>query len=126
MPVGTPRQSGAATKLHFGFERDRREWWQLNQNRMFAPHPLSIFALDTAKIANVAAAISFSVGVDDLTIEPGARNAEAIIVTNNRRRVHDEDNHFAFARFSNKRDHAVIGIVKIDPLEAVIGIVLLP
>ena len=93
---------------------------------MFAPHPLSIFALDTAKIANVAAAVSFSVGVDDLTIEPGARNAETIIVTHDRRRVHDEDNQFAFARFSNKRDNAVIGIVKIDPLEAVVGIVLLP
>src|ERR1700720_906754 len=93
---------------------------------MSAPHPLSSLALDAAEVADVAAAISFGIGVNDLAIKPAARNTESIIVTHHRCRVHDENNHFAFARFSYKRNDAVVRVVKIDPLEPVVRIVLLP
>jgi hypothetical protein len=40
---------------------------------MFAAHPWSIFAVDAAVIANVAAAVRFCIGVDDFTVETGLR-----------------------------------------------------
>src|ERR1700736_692297 len=93
---------------------------------MLAPHPLSIFALNTAEITDIAAAIRIGVGVNDLAVKPGARNAESIIVTHDRCRVDDEHNQLAFARFSHKRNDTVVRVVKIDPLESVVRIVLLP
>ena len=93
---------------------------------MLAPHPLSIFALHAAVIADIAAAVSFRVGIDDLAIKTRLRHAEPIIVTHHRRRVHHEDDRFALARFAQKRDDAVIGVVKIDPLKAFVAVVLLP
>src|SRR5205085_11706995 len=62
----------------------------------------------SAQITNIAAAISVGIGIDDLAIKSGARNAETIIVTHNRCRVDDEHNHLAFARFSDKRHDAVV------------------
>ena len=41
----------------------------MNEDRMFPAHPGKILGLDTAEIAYVAAAIRFSMGVDELTIE---------------------------------------------------------
>src|SRR5437879_13663327 len=93
---------------------------------MFAPHPLSIFALRATVIADVTAAVGFGVGVYDLARKSGRRHAELVIVTHDRRRADNEHNHFARARLSYERDHAVVGVVKIDPLEAVMTVVLLP
>src|SRR5260370_42380262 len=93
---------------------------------MLAAHPLSIFALRAAIIADVAAAVGFGIGIDDLAIKSGRRNAEPVIGTHYRRRVDNEHNHLAGARFSYERDHAVVGVVKIDPLEPVMTVVLLP
>src|SRR5438270_1845374 len=84
------------------------------------------FALHPAEIANVSPAVRFRVGVDDLAIKSGARNTEPVVVTHNWSRVHDEDNHFAFARFPDERNRAVVRVMKINPLEAFKGIVLLP
>jgi len=36
---------------------------------MFAAHPRNLLSSDTAEVSYVAAAIGFSVGVDELTIE---------------------------------------------------------
>ena len=93
---------------------------------MLAAHPLSIFALHAAVIANVAATIRLGVGVDDLAPESGLGNAELVIVMHYRRGVYHKRDHVAFARFSQERHHAVVGIVKIDPVKPVIGVVLIP
>src|ERR1041385_463329 len=106
-----------------GHGRQRR---QVDEDGMFAAHPLSIFALHTAVIANIAATVRVGVGVDDLAIKSGARHAEAIVVPNDRRRVDHENDRFALARFAHERHDAVVGIVEIDPLEAFVRIVLLP
>ncbi len=93
---------------------------------MLAAHPLSIFALRATIIADVTAAVGFGIGIDDLAIKSGRRNAEPVIVTHHWRRVDNEHNHLVGARFSYERDHAVVGVMKIDPLEAVMTVVLLP
>ena len=66
------------TGLLFQFERNRRQWRQVNQYRMLAAHPLSIFALRATVIADVAAAVGFGIGIDDLAIKSGRRNAEPV------------------------------------------------
>ena len=54
---------------------------------MLAAHLGNILGLDAAEVSDVAAAVRFSIGVDDLTIEPGLGDAEAIIVGYHRRCV---------------------------------------
>jgi hypothetical protein len=54
-------------------ERHSRQRRQMDQDRMLAAHPLPIFSLDTAVVANVAPAIRFGVGVDDFMVETELR-----------------------------------------------------
>ena len=79
-----------------GHSRQRR---QMNQDRMFAAHPLAGFALNAAEISHVAAAVGFAVGVDDLAIEAGLGNTQPVVVTHHRSRVHNEYNNVAVSRF---------------------------
>ena len=93
---------------------------------MFAAHPGNVLGLDAAEISYVAAAVRFSIRVDELTIEAGLGNAQAVVVTHHGRCVHHECDDVAVARFSQERDDAVIGVVKIDPIKSFVGIVELP
>src|SRR6266404_9626549 len=93
---------------------------------MFPPHPLSHFALDAAEISYIAAAVGFGVGVDELTIEAGLGDAQTIVVTYDRRRIHHKRDDVVIARFSQERDDTVIGVVKIDPIKSFVGIIELP
>ena len=43
----------------------------MNQDRVFATHPLAGFALNATEISHIAAAIRFAIGVDELAIESG-------------------------------------------------------
>jgi hypothetical protein len=47
---------------------------------MFAAHPLPSFALDAAEISYVAAAVGFTVGVDDREIEPYSGRLFALFI----------------------------------------------
>jgi len=98
----------------------------MNENRMLAAHLGNILCLDAAEISYVAAAVRFSIGVDDFAIEAGLGDAQPVIVAHHRRCVHHKRDGVAVARFSQERDDAVIGIVKIDPIKSLIGIVELP
>ena len=62
----------------------------MNQDRVFATHPLAGFALNAAEVSHVAAAVRFAVGVNDLTIESVLRDTESIIVSDDGRRVDNE------------------------------------
>src|SRR5438874_9198180 len=84
-----PRQRNESPVQLEGEGRQRR---QMNQDRMFAAHPFASFALNATEISYVAAAVGFAVGVDDLAIEAGLGNAQPIVVTHHRGRVHDEYN----------------------------------
>src|SRR6266581_713975 len=98
----------------------------MDQDRVLAAHPLSIFALQTSVIANVAAAVRLGVGVDDLAPESGLGNTEPIIMMHHRRGVYYERDHVAGTRFSQECHYAVVGIVKIDPVKTFVGVVLVP
>src|SRR6266700_2912076 len=93
---------------------------------MFSAHPGNILGLNPAEISYVAAAICFSVGVDELTIETRLGNAEAVIVAHHWRCVHHKRDYIALARFSQERNDAVISIVKIDPIKSLVCIIELP
>ena len=103
-----------------GHGRQRR---QINQDRMFAAHPLPGFAVNAAKISHIAAAVRFTVGVDNLAIETGFRNASPVVIANHRRGIYDKHDNFALLRFSQKRHHAIFGVVKIDPIESIVGVI---
>ena len=98
----------------------------MNQDRMFAAHPFAGFALNAAEISYVAAAVGFAVGVDDLAIKAGLGNAQPVVVTHHRGRVHNEHDNVAVSRFPQERNDAVIGVVKIDPVESVVSVIQLP
>lgn len=93
---------------------------------MLAAHPFSSFALDAAEISYITPAIRFTIGVDDLTVEAGLGYAQAVVVTYDGRRIHYEGDDVAVVRFSQKRHDAVIGVVKVDPVESFVSIIELP
>ena len=74
----------------------------MNKDGVFAAHPFLSFALDASQISYVAPAVGFTVGVDDLAIEAGLRDAQPVVVTDHGRRVHHERDDVAFLRFSQK------------------------
>ena len=65
----TPNESFLQLKSDYSQRR------QVNHDGMFASHPLSSFAVYAAKVAYIAAAVCFGVGVDELPIKAGFGNA---------------------------------------------------
>src|SRR4051812_2832891 len=88
--------------------------------------PREILGFEAAHVADVAAAVGFSVRVDDLAIKTGNRNSQPIALAHDRRRVHREYDHSALTRFAHERNDAVLRIMEIDPLEAFMSIVAVP
>src|SRR5437899_10906061 len=93
---------------------------------MLAAHPFSGFALDATQVSYVAAPIGFTIGVDDLPIEARLWYSKPVVVAHHWCGIHDNRDNLAISRFSQERDDAVFGVVKIDPIESVVGIVELP
>ena len=98
----------------------------MNENGMFARHPGSILTLDASVIPDIAAPVSFRVGINDLAVKTSVRHAQPVIMLNDRRCGHDKNNDFALARSAQKRDNAILRVVKINPLESLIPIILVP
>src|SRR5204863_9702180 len=93
---------------------------------MLAALPGFVRSSNPAEIPHVAATVGFGIGIDDFAVIAGSGGTDAILVTHYRRGIYDKDNHLAFARFPEPGDNAVFGIVKINPLKSLIGIVLVP
>src|SRR5205823_1330877 len=119
------QKSALAGKLFF-FKRHGRQGWQVDIKGVLAALPWLIRSGNPAQIPHVAATVGFGVGVNDLAIKTGPRNADVILITHYRRGIYDENDHLAFARFPEPSDHAVFGIVKINPLESFVGVVQVP
>src|SRR5436190_3486260 len=98
----------------------------MDQDRMLAAHPLSIFAQNASIIANVAAAIGLGVGIDDLAVKSRFGHTESVVVVHHGRGVYDKCNHLAGTRFSQECNDAVVGVVKIDPVKTCVTVVLIP
>jgi hypothetical protein len=84
--------------LAFPLKRLCHQRQQVDENRIVATYPGNVLSLDAAKISRVAAALCFSIRVDDLTIETGLGTAEAVIVTHNARYVYYKRDDITFAR----------------------------
>ena len=98
----------------------------MNENGMFARHPGSIFTLDASVIPDIAASIGFGVGINNLAVKTSVRHAQPVTMPNDRRRGHGKNNDFALARLAQKRDNAILRVVKIDPFKAVVSVVQTP
>src|SRR5438445_10879025 len=98
----------------------------MDQDRILAAHPLPVFGPHASIVANVAAAIRLRVGIDYFSIKPGLRHAQPVIMMDYGRSIHDKRNHLAGARFSQERNDAVVGVVKIDPIKTCVTVVLIP
>lgn len=59
----------------FQLERHASQWRQMDKNGIWATHPFPSFAVDAAKISYIAAAVGFGIGIDDLAVETGFRDA---------------------------------------------------
>src|SRR5437764_12958241 len=98
----------------------------MDQDRILAAHPLSIFTQDASIIATVAAAVRLGVGVDDLAVKSRFGHTESVVVVHHGRGVYDKCNHIGGTRLSEERNDAVIGVVKIDPIKTCVTVVLIP
>src|ERR1700686_5166186 len=98
----------------------------MNENGMFARHPGSILTLDASVIPDVAASVSFRIAINDLAVKTSLRHAQPVIIPNDRRCGHGKNNDFTLARPAQKRDNAILRVVKIDPFESLIRVILVP
>src|ERR1700682_2281621 len=98
----------------------------MNENGMFAPHPGSILTLDASVIPQIAAPVSFRVAINDLAVKTGVPHAPPVIMQTARCCGHDKNNDFALARSAQKRDNAILCVVKINPLESLMRVIQVP
>src|SRR5436190_4232405 len=110
----------------FFFERHRGQGRKVDTKGMPPSLPGFVGRGDPAEIAHVATAISLGISIDDFTIKTGPRSANVIAVMHYRRGVYDKDNNLVLTGFTDPRDNAVFGIVKINPLESLVSIVKVP
>lgn len=73
-----------------------------------------------ASVADVRTPVVGGVAIEDFAVETGIRDAETVAAADYRRGVDDGDDQvFRFFAATNKRENAVIGVVGVDPFEAV-------
>src|SRR5438046_1193886 len=100
------QKSALAGKLFF-FKRHRRQGRKVDIKGVLASLPWLIRGGNPAEIPYVAATVGFGIGIDDFAIIAGSGNANVILVAHYWRGIYDENDHLAFARFPQPRDHAV-------------------
>src|SRR5579863_1311749 len=114
LPGRTAARLRVSTDENHGCQRRKGD-----AQRMRAAMRRNLFAFYNALIADVAAAVVLRVRVERLGVAPGFGYADPVPVMNHRRRV--ERNHgrrcSAIASEPRKCEHAVDGVLKIDPLE---------
>lgn len=90
--------------------------------RLALPHDR--FRVLPAVVADVAPAVSLSVGIDDLLPPALPIHPDPVGLAHDGRGVDDKRDAFARARFAQEGDHGVVAVAEIDPLEAVVRVVL--
>src|SRR5438094_5371226 len=89
-----------ANESSLQLERHSGQGRKMDQDRMLAAHPLSVFAPHAPVVTKIAAAVRLRVGIDYFSIKPGLRHAQPVIMMDHGRSIHDKCNHLAGARFS--------------------------
>src|SRR5215472_14610361 len=82
--------------------------------------------MDTAVVAHVAPAVDARVSVQNFLIPSFSRRSNAIEMPRNRSRIYRKQNGRAVFCLAKKGEHAVVGVVEIDPFKTEVGVVVLP
>src|SRR5688500_10195159 len=119
--------SSARCALRLGLEEHGAERRQRQSQRVAPPVERDGHRLDPAEVPLTAAAVLGGVAVEDLPPEAGLRRAHAIVLPDDRREVEHSQHALApraplslafIPAEAQQRDHAVLAVVGVDPLEA--------
>ena len=82
------------------------------------PVLLDLFRVESARVADIAAAVQAGVAIQELVIEAGLGHADAVAAADDRRPVqHDDDPVSGVGGAADERDDARVVVVAVDPLE---------
>src|SRR6516164_11530810 len=93
---------------------------------MGAALPRDWIRVDTSVVAHVAPTVNACVRIQNFLVPSFSRCSNSIEITRNRRCVYHKQKGGAVFRLANKAEHAVVGVVEINPFETKIGVVVLP
>src|SRR6201987_3110605 len=88
--------------------------------------PRGRLRVNTSLVAYVAPAVDARVSVQNFLVPPFSRRSNSIEIPRNRGRIYHKQNGRAVFCLANKAEHAVVGVVEINPFETKIGVVVLP
>src|SRR6516225_1693827 len=88
--------------------------------------PRDWIRVDTSVVAHVASAVDACVSVQNFLVPPFSRRSNSIEMPWNWRCVYHKQKGGAVFCLANKAEHAVVGVVEINPFEAKVGVVVLP
>src|SRR5215470_3833507 len=116
-----PRRLGVPSDTRiqsaFGYEEDRSQ--RRKGEIKFMTVALQLQRLDAARVPDIAAAIVGGVGVERLAPPAAERGADAIIVVDVRREIHDDDAARALVKsLAQPGVNVVVGIIRDQPFEA--------
>lgn len=93
--------------------------------RPVAALPGDGFGPVSAIVAHIGAAISLRVGVENFLVESFSRESQSVAAAHNGGRIDHKKNGVAVAGFAHKRPDRVVRVVKINPLESIVGVILI-
>ena len=77
------------------------------------------FGVPATGVSKIAAAEKGRIAIQELAIEPWCRHAEAVALARHRREIsHRQDEIAGIAGTADERNHALVHVVKVDPLKA--------
>src|SRR5271165_7008947 len=81
--------------------------------------PGCLFGVPATGVSKITAAETGRVTIQELAIEPWCRHAEAVALARHRREIsHRQDEIAGIAGAADERNHALVYVVKVDPLKA--------
>src|SRR6516225_3468970 len=88
--------------------------------------PRDRIRVDTSIVAHIASAVDARVSVQNFFVPPFSRRSNSIEIPRNRSRIYHKQNGRAVFCLANKAEHAVVGVVEINPFKTKVGVVVLP
>src|SRR5262250_1746020 len=88
--------------------------------------PRDRIRVDSSVVAHVASTVDACVSVQNLLVPSFGRRSNSIKIARNRSRIYHKQNGRAVFCLANKAQHAVVGVVEVNPFKTKIGVVVLP
>jgi len=106
-----------------GHECNQSQRRQLDLDGVVAALPGEGVGGDTVLVTDIAASVSFGIGIEDFAVKARLRHPDAVTGADHGSGVHGEDETWAIGGFAQEGDDAVVGVVEIDPLETIVGVI---